>query len=197
MALGAGAVAAAQGSESQARPAAANAVGTARSVDETTLSLSDGTAQAAAANGAAGTNTLAYFLRMVVVLVLVLAAIYGAYRLFKKFAKPKAADDSAVRILSTSSLGQGRALHVIGVGAKSYLVGATDSSISLIAEIDDKEFVDALVLKAETEARAKPGKAADFGAMLSGLMSGRKSGREAKRGDGDFLAGQRDRLRKF
>lgn len=196
MAFGSGVAAGAQGKEA-APPAAGNAVGTASSVDETTLALSDSGAPAKTANNAAGSTTLAYFLRMVFVLALVLAAIYGVYRLLKRASRPKAVDDNAVRVLATTSLGPGKALHVVALDSKAYLIGATDSSISLVAEVTDKDFIDRLSLEAALA--PKPSKAgADFGDMLAGLLGGRrKAGGKRHRGDSDFLAGQRERLRKF
>jgi flagellar protein FliO/FliZ len=205
LALGSGAVAGAQGKEA-AQPAAGKAVGTAAPVDETTLSLGEAAAPARAANNAAGSNTLAYFLRMIFVLALVLGAIYGVYRLMKRLSKPKPADDSSLKILASTSLGPGKALHVIGLGSKAYLIGAADSSISLVAELDDKEFIDALTLEATLVPKASRPGAGDFGELLRGLLGprhggagrgGRKSALRQPRGDGDFLAGQRERLRKF
>jgi flagellar protein FliO/FliZ len=202
LALGSGAVAGAQGKEAVAQPAAGKAVGTAAPVDETTLSLGEAAAPARAANTAAGTNTFAYFLRMIFVLALVLGAIYGVYRLLKRLSKPKVADDSTLKILASTSLGPGKALHVIGLGSKAYLIGAADSSISLVAELDDKEFIDALTLEATLAPKAsRPGASTDFGELLRGLLGhrrgGRKYGLKQDRKDGDFLAGQRERLRKF
>jgi flagellar protein FliO/FliZ len=199
LALGSGAVAGAQGSDSAAQPAAGNAVGTARSVDETTLSFGDASAPAKAANTAAGSSTLAYFIRMIVVLALVLAAIYGVYRLMKRLSKPKVADSSAVKVLASSSLGAGRALHVVALGAKAYLIGATDASVNLVTEVVDKEYLDALILEAATSPeKPRPGAGRDFADLLTKLLGGARAGGSGKqRGAGDFLAGQRDRLRKF
>jgi len=197
LALGAGAVAGAQGSDAVARPAADHAVGTASSVDETTLSLGDAAAQAKAVTNTAGSNTLVYFLRMVLVLALVLAVIYCVYRLIKRMSRPKAADNSAVKVLATTSLGPGKAMHVVTLGSKAYLIGATDSSISLIAEVLDKDFIDTLSLEAALAPKAsRPG--ADFGDVLASLLGGRrKTGLKNQRHEGGFLAGQRERLRKF
>jgi len=199
MALGAGAVAAAQAGDPSAQAQAGGAVGTARSVDETTLSFSDASTQAQAAKKAAGPSTLMYFLRMVVVLALVLAAIYCVYRLMKKLAKPKDVEGSAIKILASQSLGPGRALHVVALGSKAYLVGATDSAVNLVTEVADKEFVDKLNLEASTAPSKGMAPRGDFGEMLYRLMgSKRASGRGGRDGaSGDFLAGQRDRLRKF
>jgi flagellar protein FliO/FliZ len=139
---------------------------------------------------------------MIVVLALVLAAIYGVYRLMKRMAKPKAADSSAVKVLASTSLGTGRALFVVALGSKAYLVGATDASVNLVAEVEDKEYVDALILEAAmSPEKARSASAKDFGEILTGLLGGRRGGGKPgagkPRGPGDFLAGQRERLRKF
>lgn len=201
LALGTGAVAEAQGSSTLAQAATGSAVGTASSVDETTLSLNDSGVNAKAAKTAAGSSTLAYFLRMIVVLALVLAAIYGVYRLMKKAAGPKTVESPAVKILASTSLGAGKALHVVLVGSKGFLVGATDSQVNLVAAIDDKEYLDALALEAAINPPPREGSGREFGKVLSSLMGGKgmsgKGEAGKKRGDGDFLSGQRDRLRKF
>jgi flagellar protein FliO/FliZ len=176
-------------------------VGTARPVDETTLSFGDASTQAKAAKNAAAPSTLMYFLRMLVVLALVLAAIYCLYRLMKRLARPKDAESSAIRLLASTSLGPGKALHVVSIGAKAYLVGATESSVNLVTEVEDKEYLDKLNLEASM--KPKPAQTRDFGEILSGLLGagrGGRAGAKARRssgGGGDFLAGQRDRLRKF
>jgi flagellar protein FliO/FliZ len=136
---------------------------------------------------------------MVVVLALVLAAIYGVYRLMKRVARPKTAESSAVRLLASTSLGPGKTLHVVALGAKAYLVGATDSSITLVAQVEDKEFLDALTLEATTSpSTVNPGAGRDFGTILTGLLGGkRRSAPHKAQTDLGFLAGQRERLKKF
>jgi flagellar protein FliO/FliZ len=173
-------------------------------VDETTLTLGDAATPARAATGAAGSTTLAYFLRMVVVLALVLAAIYGVYRLMKRLGRPKASDSSAIKLLASTSLGPGKALHVVCLGSKAYLVGAADAAVSLVAEIEDKEFIDALILDASTRPQGPLSPVGrDFGALLSSVLkrSGAGIGKKARKQDdsasGGFIAEQRERLRKF
>ena len=168
-------------------------MGTAAAVDETTLAIGEGPAGAQAAKSAAGSNTFSYFLRMVVVLALVVAAIYVVYRLMRRVSRPKQADDSSLKLLASRSLGPGKSVHVLGLGAKAYLIGAADSSISLIAQLDDKEFVDELFLKA-AQSPPKEGSARDFGELLTSLLGSRRKGPPKGGSAGDFLAGQRKRL---
>jgi len=209
LALGVSVAATAQGAEAPTA-GTSGALGNAAAVDETTLAIGGETgAGVKAGSKAAGPNTFLYFIRMVVVLALVLGAIYLVFRLMKRLGKPKIGSDSAIKVLATTSLGTGRAVHVINIGSKAYLVGSTDSSVSLIAEITEKELVDDLVLKAGAE---KPAPKGDCGTILSPLLpktkrrgeapkvSDRDRARAAKDTDGlgpEFLAIQRERLKKF
>lgn len=60
-----------------------------------------------------------------------------------------------LKIIETTNLSQRQTIHIIKIGEKFYMVGATDSSISLLTEIDDpdigihepKAFPDALDLE--------------------------------------------------
>ncbi len=192
--LGTGAVGA-QGTSAEARPAE-SAVGTATTVDETTLSIGEAGAGVQADASAVGSTTFSYFLRMIVVLALVVAAIYGVYRLMRRMSRPRAAEDESIRLLASRSLGPGKALHIVGLGTKAYFIGTADSSVSLLAQIDDKEYLDDLFLKAAQNPQ-KPGSAADFGEMLSRLLGSRKKKGPASGTAGDFLAGQRKRLTRF
>lgn len=193
VALGAGAVGFAQGATGAGRGAAAGAVGTAQAVDETALAIGDGAAPQAGRSGPSGPKTLGYFIRMVVVLALVVASIYLVFRLMKRLSRPAQGKAGSIKVLASTALGAGKALHVVTLGSKGYLVGASENAISLIAEIDDKECLDALVLEAAT---APSGGASGFGELLGSMLGGK--GRKAPpRGPSDFLSGQRERLRKF
>ncbi|MBU0928906.1 MAG: flagellar biosynthetic protein FliO [Spirochaetes bacterium] len=164
---------------------------TASAVDETTLPLAEGPA---AAPSSGGSSILPYFFRMVLVLALVIAAIYGLYALLKRSAKPAASQDSYLRVLASTNLAVGRTLHVVSLGDKAWLVGSTDSAVGLISEIQDKELIDALALRA-AEAPESPRK--DFGSMLGELL-GNKGRRKPKAPDAiDFFSRQKDRLKKF
>lgn len=191
-ALGASTVCFAQGAVKAPGAGAAGVVGTAQAVDETALAIGDAGVAPAAGAAAAGTNTLAYFVRMVLVLALVVVAIYLVVRFIRKLSRPKLGDEASIKVLASASLGSGRAVHVVSLGSKAYLLGAADSSVSLIAEIGDKEYVDALALKAASS----PGGGASFSQLLGSMLGGRGRSRSG-RGGADYLAGQRERLRKL
>jgi flagellar protein FliO/FliZ len=119
--------------------------------------------------------------------------------LLKRSAKPASNPDAFLRVLATTNLAVGRSLHVVALGEKAWLVGSTDASIGLIAEVEDKELVDALALRAAAEPEAPR---RDFTSLLGELL-GRKGGkRSGSRNQpsplpGDFFSRQKDRLKKF
>lgn len=204
-AFGVGAVATAQGasapSGAQATGAGtAGALGNAQAVDETALAIGDQTA-AGAQSGlrATGPSNLSYFIRMVLVLALILGAIWLVFRFMKKVGQPRHSGGDTIKVLAQASLGTGKAVHLVGLGGKAWLVGTADSSVSLIAEVDDRELLDELALKAAT---AEDAPRADFSSMLQGLLGKKKrSGTMGAAGldglDAGYLAKQRDRLKKF
>jgi flagellar protein FliO/FliZ len=165
----------------------------ATAVDETSLALAD-TAEGANGAAAGGSSMLPYFFRMILVLGLVIATIYGLYALLKRSTKPAIASDTYLRLLATTNIGVGRSLHVVSLGDKAWLIGATESSITLISPVDDKELVDALALRA-AEAPETPRR--DFTVMLNEML-GRKGARKTSSAiASDFFSRQRDRLKKF
>ena len=182
----------------------AQALGNAQAVDETTLSLDAPGPAANQAAGAAGPNTFLYFLRMILVLALVVGTMYFVFTIMRRLAKPKDRGDSPIRVLGSTALGAGKSVHLLGLGSKAWLVGASDHSVSLIAEVDDKELLDGIELEAATQ---KPHASTDFAAILSSFLSKRGGGKGSQRsgeiatplgeGSGGFIARQRGRLDRF
>lgn len=161
-------------------------------VDEKTLTLADPGSGTTAGGGSS--SILPYIFRMVIVLALVIGAIYGLYVLLRRSSRGRAPEDSYLRVLATTNLAVGRSVHVVALGDKAWLVGSTDASVSPIAEIADKELIDALALRA-AESPETPRR--DFGTMLLNLM-GKKGTRSSTSADAsDFFSKQRDRLKKF
>jgi flagellar protein FliO/FliZ len=113
-------------------------------------------------------------LRMVVILALAAAAIYGLIFLFKRLIRPREQGDPYLKILSRASLGPNRSVYVISVGSKAWLVGAGEGGVSLIAEISDQETVDALLLDNASRRSAESirGQFPDFGTLLRRLAGG-------------------------
>ncbi|MDR1108276.1 MAG: flagellar biosynthetic protein FliO [Spirochaetaceae bacterium] len=108
-------------------------------------------------------------LQMVVVLVLVAVFIYLAVFFLKVFLKrigrPQEAENPYLKILAGAPLGSNRFVYVVSVGPQAWLVGAGDNGVSLIAEVGDKETVDALMLE-DSRKQAETGKFPDFRSLL-------------------------------
>ncbi len=86
------------------------------------------------------------FAKMILVLGLVIALIYGFFWMLKRFAGVKAEREDAIRLLSTRPLKGDAALHLVEVGSRIFLVGSGGNTVNLVSEIDDKESVDAVRL---------------------------------------------------
>jgi len=160
-------------------------------VDETTLAIGDAPA---GTSGGTSTSVLPYILRMVLVLGLILALIYGLYVVLRRSVRPPVVEDQYLRVLASTQLAPGRSVHVASIGKRAWVLGSTDSSVSLIAELDDRELIDTLELKAlsspQTQRRAFSDTLAQWLKPKKGV-SGQAS--ETK----DFFSRQRDRLKKF
>jgi flagellar protein FliO/FliZ len=104
---------------------------------------------------------------MVLVLALVAAAVYGVVFVLKKVARPTEKKDPFLRVLATASVGTNRFVHVVALGSKAYLVGSGDAGVNLIAEVDDKETVDAMLLdESQRDAEERGPGTLDFKTIL-------------------------------
>jgi flagellar protein FliO/FliZ len=131
-------------------------------------------------------------IRMILVLVLVAAAIYGVVWFFKKANRRTDPKDPNLRVLSTVHLGLNRYVHIVFVGSKAYLVGAADGGVSLITEIEDKDLINSMLL-AESQKSSASGSGGfqDFKAILRrfGIQS------EGKVPTPDTIKRRRERLK--
>jgi flagellar biogenesis protein FliO len=78
--------------------------------------------------------------RFVFGLIVVLAAIYGVHAILKRAARarggiPSVAASSAVEVIASTPLAQGRVLHVVRLGDEVAVLGATDHSITRVGSL--------------------------------------------------------------
>lgn len=147
-------------------------------------------------------------LRIVLVLVIVCAGIYGVVYLLKKSSGTSAANDPYIRVVAQLPLAPGKSVQILTVGSQAFLVGLSESGIQNIAEITDRELVDAMNLEADRNPREP---VPPFSALLSRFMPKAGSGGEtaaAKQKNeesaeplsagetADFIRRQRERLGK-
>ena len=139
-----------------------------KAVTEQDIVLSD-TAQglrAEESNIAINTDTVAvtpedtslgvwFFVRMILVLAVVIALIYFFFAFLKKTTGVGNVSDPYLKKVASLPLGPGKSVHVITLKDKAYIIGAGESSINLIAEVEDKELVDAMNLHAPVSSDKK------------------------------------------
>lgn len=86
------------------------------------------------------------FIRMILVLILVIVAIYALMKFFKKKSTEVKSSDDFLRSVSSLAFGPGKSVEIVTLIDKAYVLGVTEKSINLIAEIDDKELIESLNL---------------------------------------------------
>ena len=118
-------------------------------------------------------STVWIFVRMVLVLIVVLACVYGVFHLLRRTSGFKSSSDPFLRKVAQLNLSPGKSVQVVTLLDNAYLIGVTDSSISLIAQVSDGELVDSMNLYADRNDRtARPRTFAD----ILELFTARKDG---------------------
>jgi flagellar protein FliO/FliZ len=171
-------------------------------LDETKMPIST-TPQA---SGPASSNTPGFgiwdLLRMVLILALVIAAIYGVFYVIRRGSgQKKIAETELIKLLGSQGLPGNRWLHLVNVQKQVFLVGSSEGAVNLIAEITDQESIDELRFQAQTEA---PLRNRSFADLIGGFFGGGQTnaptgGSEPRKPDAplDFIKRQRDRLKKL
>jgi flagellar protein FliO/FliZ len=130
--------------------------------------------------------------RMILVLALAAAAIYGIVFFIKRSSKPAAASDPFLKILASSHLGSNRYAHIVAVGDKAWLLGSSDGGVNLISEIDDRNVLNEMMLEdSKKAADTISGRLPDFVSMLRRL--GIRA--EARVSGADDIRKHRERLK--
>ena len=130
-------------------------------------------------------------IRMILVLALAAAAIYGIVFFIKKSSKQNIANDPFLKILASSHLGFNRYVHIASVGSKAWLLGASEGGVNLISEIEDKEIIDAMLLEDSKKSAETQSRFPDFLSIL------RRLGTPAQAGSSgiDEIRKRRERLK--
>jgi len=108
-------------------------------------------------------------IRMILVLAVTAAAVYGVVYFLKRSSKQTVSKDPFLKILATAHLGVNRYAHVVSVGSKAWLLGSSDGGVNLIGEVDDKEIIDAMLLEESRKGAEPQGRFPDFISMLRRL----------------------------
>ena len=119
--------------------------------DETTI-LIDDTETADEAEPAGGSIFSTWdIIKILLILGAVILIIYILFYALKKAGGPKYQNDLFIKLLGSQSLTQNGSVHLIEVAGKYYVVGCGDGAVSHIADVDDKESIDEIILKKPPE----------------------------------------------
>lgn len=148
------------------------------------------------------------FIKMLLVLGIFGGGFYYFYRFVTKKAGISIFGGEAIKVLSVVPLGQNKFLQVVDLAGRLLVVGVSDSSISLITEITEKEQMDRIrILSTRTPPHAKGAGGfqdhvvKEIGRLISRVrdMRRRDTGHRAveieRPSDIDYLRQQRSRLK--
>jgi flagellar protein FliO/FliZ len=108
-------------------------------------------------------------IRMVLVLALSAAAVYGVVFFLRRTARPQESRNPHLKILTSAHLGSNRFVYVVAVGSRAWLLGAGEGGVTPIAELTDQEVVDAMLLDDSRKQTESGGRLPDFRALLRRL----------------------------
>lgn len=141
-----------------------------------------------------------FFVRTILVLAVVLGLVWAFFLFLKKVSGTTTSSDPYLKKVASLSLSPGKFVYVITLNSRAYLIGVADNSVNLIAEIDDKELVDAMNLHAPQNEEGK--KPLDFNSLLGKFVNTNGQKHATKKSGGGFsssnvvelLQNQRSRL---
>ncbi len=137
------------------------------------------------------------FVRMILILAAVIAAIYGLFFLLRRSGNPRMQENRLIRVLSSKPLSGGKSLHLVEIGNQVFLIGAAENGVGLVSEIVDKETLDGLHL--QSTGMHEPGKRS-FGEVLNqmfGRTRGEPTPSEPPHDPVGFLKRQRERVKQM
>ena len=128
-----------------------------------------------------------FFIRTVLVLAVVLALIWGFFMFLKKASGTTDNSDPYLKKVASLTLAPGKFVFVVTLNSKGYLIGVSDNSVNLIAEVDDKELIDAMNLNAPQGFEGR--KSGDFTSILGKFVNTKGKKYTSTKGSGnDFSA---------
>jgi len=157
-------------------------------VDEAAIQLQEEPARQALGSS----STAALLFQLVVWLAVVCALVYAVLYFIRRSRRFTAGDDPFLKNVAALPLSPNKTVYIITLVDKAYISGASDASLSLIAEINDKELIDAMNL----HAAQKTGPKQDFNTFLHTFFPAAKPKAAENNLFDSFLTKQRERLQK-
>ncbi len=100
-------------------------------------------------------SMIGFVIKTIIVLVLVIAAIYGLMFFFKRKNNTVKSEDDFLRKVSSLTLSPGKSVEIVSLLDKAYILGVTDSNINLLGQVEDKELVEAMNLNFDKKQNVK------------------------------------------
>lgn len=82
------------------------------------------------------------YIRIIVVLGIVIAIIYGIFLFLKKSLKIKEDTGEGATVIMSQSLGPGKWIQIVFVGGKYLILGITNENINLLCEVTDQKEIE-------------------------------------------------------
>ena len=133
--------------------------------------------------------------RLLLSLAFVIFLAYIAIKFMKKGSLFSANNDPYLKLVANLNIEQGKSIKIFTVGDEAYIIGVTSSSITKIAQVENKELVDAMNLKADEAGEVDKN---SFSKVFSNLFSPKKNPKKQENVatiDYTFLEAQQDRLK--
>jgi flagellar protein FliO/FliZ len=138
---------------------------------------------------------LGTFIETIVILSVFILALYMLFRFLKRKRDLGIENGETVRLLARQSLGGSKTVDVIEVGRRVFVLGAADSAVNLIAEINDEETLESL---RQDFSRSEGANAESFmDRLIRGLGQSRRSEGSITQEKLDYLRAQKERLSAF
>jgi flagellar biosynthetic protein FliO len=116
-----------------------------------------------------------FFVRSVLTVGLFIGALYVIYRYLKKRSAQSGLSSNLIKLLGVTALAQNRFVCLIEIAERIFLVGVSESSVTLLSEIEDKDTKDFIrVQGALSPTNQRPGIFADMLADVQRAFSGKR-----------------------
>ncbi len=156
--------------------------------DESSLILDD--PAPIESNSSRGSTTWA-LVRAILVLAALAFLVWLLLAFIRRRAQLGAARSPHIKVLAQTSLALNRQLFVVSLGTQAWLIATSDAATSVIAEIEDKEFIDTLLLEDSERSALEATRPLSFLSALSTVLGKRAS----KAPESKALEKMRDRLK--
>lgn len=130
-----------------------------------------------------GESHVSNILRLILSLIFVLFLAFVVIKFMKKANVFSVNNDEYLKLVANLNVEQGKSIKVFTIGDKAYIVGVTSNNITKIAEIEDKDLINAMNLKVGS---MEPFENSSFIKVFSNFFPIKNSKKVKKNDENDF-----------